>query len=1109
MNQSMLKTLSMKKIIRNWFLLAFVMILSTGLFAQNEKITLNIKAKPAKTILKEIEKQCTFTFIFSGSTINSGKITSLNVSNERLEDVLKLICKEINCEYSFAGKQIILAPANEVKDNSGAVKESRTANPLEIKGKVLDEKQLPLAGAVVMADGNNRIYAVADSRGEFSIKVPQGTVYLSVNIMGYDPQRVILIKGKSEYVISLIPKAVDLSEVVVVGYGTTTVRDLTGSIASINSKDIANRNVIDATSLMQNMAAGVQVSQSTGKPGEAVRVRVRGATSLTGSNEPLYVIDGVPMDDKSPLNGISPVDIETIDILKDASAAAIYGSRAANGVVIVTTRRGRLDQKASFSFNYSGSTDVQIENFRLLEGDEFRSFVTDIAQKTLLVNPSNSTAISLLNPTSGALRTASTNWFNEVKQPAARHNFDLSASGGTKTNNYFISASVMDQMGMVKGDELRRYNARVNFDVNITPKLKIGTRNSASYSKSEASGTSMFTAQGFRPDLPVYDENGGYFYLNSFNPVANLNKINSTDSYRFNGMIYGELEIIKDLILKSSLAGTVDFGYNYSFTPSYLNTSKDAFASERNSRYSKTVFDNTLSYKKEINDRNYFDAMVGISFENSASISSYLAKSKFALDEIYTNVSSGTNFSSASSTATGRGLQSSFVRANYRFDDKYLATFSARYDGSSMFGVNNRFGFFPSAAIAWRINKESFLKDIKEINDLKVKISAGKTGVQNMSEYANRNLYSSGEYMDIPGIYHSQLSNDDITWERSTQYDASVDFALFDYRLSGSFGVYRKDTEDLIWSYAFPSTMAVGSIYMNVGAVRNLGVELSVKGVAIDKNDLKLELSINIASNKNRVTSLVPQGAVVNSSGTTVQGSGNEVLAVGYPMGSFFGYEYNRIIKDIATITELNNLAKAKGLTYYDGNALYPGHLEYRDMNDDGTITVTDRTIIGSPDPDLFGGMTASLTWKRFNLFANFGYQLGGSKIYGKAFQNLPNQLTGLVDFNLYNRWSPENPDAVIPASYIGEGVARLNRLAIFDASYFRLQDFRVTYDIPKINNVNIQGQVYISATNLFTITSYPGVDPATVNTFGNYGGNYESSYPGLRTFSFGLKLNF
>jgi len=1105
----MFKTLSMKKLIKHCLMLVCVMTLTVNLYSQNEKITLNIEGKPVRVILKEIEKQCSFTFVFSGSTINSDKITSIKVNNERLEDLLKIICKEINSEFSFVGKQIILAPSKETPSKDNLRRDSEIAKSIEIKGRVLDERDLPLTGAVVTVDGNNRFFSVSDSKGEFNIKVNETAIYLTVNIMGYDIQRVILQKGKNNYEIKLLPKAIDLDEVMVIGYGTTTVRDLTGSIASINSKDISNRNVINATSLIQNMAAGVQVSQSTGRPGENVRVRVRGATSLTGSNEPLYVIDGVPMDDSFPLNGISPSDIESIDILKDASAAAIYGSRAANGVVIVTTKKGRPDEKASFSFNYFGSTDMQIENFRLLEGDEFRAYVTDIARKTLVVNPSNKTAISVLNPTSGALGSASTNWFNEVKQPAARHNFDISASGGTKTNNYFISASVLDQVGMVRGDDQKRYNARVNFDVNITPKLKIGTRNSASFTKSNASGTSMFTAQGFRPDLPVYDSNGGYFYLNSFNPVANLNRINRSESYRFNGLIYGELEIIKGLILKSSLAGTADFSYNYSFTPSYLNTSKNAFGSERNSKFSKTVFDNTLSYKREIDHRNYIDAVVGISFENSASRGSYLAKSKYALDEIYTNVASGTDFSSASSTASGRGLQSSFFRANYRFDDKYLATFSARYDGSSMFGVNNRFGFFPSVALAWRINKESFLKDIREINDLKLKISAGKTGVQNMSEYANRNLYTSGEYNDSPAILHSQLSNDNIRWERSNQYDAALDFALFGYRLSGTLGVYQKDTKDLIWSYAFPSTMAVGSIFMNIGSVRNRGIEMNIKGVVIDKEDLKLELSLNMAHNKNTVTSLVPQGAIVNSSGTTVHGSGSQILAVGYPMGSFFGYEYNGIIKDQQRITELNDLAKSKGNSYYDGNALYIGHLEYRDMNEDGIINTRDQTILGSPDPDLFGGLTAALTWKNFNLFANFGYQIGGKKLYGKALQNLPAQLTGLVDYNLYNRWSPDNPDAVIPATYLEEGVSRTNRLSIFDASYLRLQDLRITYTLPKMNFVNAQGQIYISASNLFTITSYPGVDPATVNTFGNYGGNYESSYPGLRTLSLGVKLNF
>ncbi len=1088
------------------FLIGF-MIINVNVWAQKEPVTLNINEKPFKTVLKEIERQCNFTFVFSASTINAGKIISINVKGEKLENVLQKICKENNCDFSFVGRQIILAPAKEVKPVSP--QESKEREILQISGTVLDDKQLPVTGAIIMADGKNRFFATTDVKGNFSLKLPAETMFLSTKCLGFENKVTSMEKGRSSYSIVLIAKSINLEGIVVIGYGTTSAKDLTGSISTINSKDLVNKNVINSTSLLQNMAAGVQVSQSTGKPGENVRVRVRGAASLTGSNEPLYVIDGIPMDDSSPLNGISPMDIESIDILKDASATAIYGSRAANGVVLVTTFKGKPDQKAKFSFNYFGSTDMQIKNFRLLDGDEFRAFVQEIARQTIVVNPSNNTAKSVLNPTSGALGTANTNWFNEIKQPAVRHNFDMSASGGGKNTTYYISASVTDQKGMVRGDELTRYNARVNLDANITPKFKIGTKSAVIYTISSESGSSMFSAQGFRPDLPVYDEDGSYYYLNTYNPVANLNIINTTDSYRFTGMLYGELEIIKDLILKSSLAGTIDFGYEYYFSPSYLSYYDEATASESNSKYSKTIFDNTLSYKRNITDKHYVDAMVGVSFENSASRGSYLSKSGFALDEIYTNVSSGTDFNSANSTASGRGLYSSFVRANYRYDDKYLATFSARYDGSSMFGENNRFGFFPSGALAWRISKEPFMKNVKFVNDLKLKISAGKTGVQNMSEYANRNLYSATSYFDKPAINHSQLANDNIRWEKSTQYDAAVDFTLLDFRLTGTLGVYRKDTKDLIWSYSFPSSMAVGSIYMNIGSVKNQGIELNLKGTVFNREDMKLELGFNIAHNGNKVVSLVSQGSVVNSSGTTVQGSGSQVLAVGYPMGSFFGYEYNSIIKNKERITELNAYAVQKGSSYYDGSALYVGQLEYTDSNGDGIINTKDQTILGSPDPDVFGGLTASFTYKHFNLFANFGYQLGGLKIYGKALQNLPAQLTGLVDYNLYNRWSPENPDATIPASYLEEGVSRMNRLQLFDASYFRLQDLRISYDLPKLKNLNVDGQIYISASNLFTLTSYPGVDPATVNNYSNYGGNYESSYPGIRTYSCGLKLNF
>lgn len=442
--------------------------------------------------------------------------------------------------------------------------------------------------------------------------------------------------------------------------------------------------------------------------------------------------------------------------------------------------------------------------------------------------------------------------------------------------------------------------------------------------------------------------------------------------------------------------------------------------------------------------------------------------------------------------------------------DRYLFTFTARYDGSSMFGSNNRYGFFPSGAIAWRLSQEDFLKDVRFIDDLKIRFSAGTTGTQNLTSFSNRDLYEAGSYNGRPAIIHSQVGNRDIRWEKSVLYDFGVDFSFFNYKLAGSIGGYIKNTNDLIWAYDFPSSSVGGSMSMNrnVGSVTNRGVEVNLTSHLIANKDWDLHLSFNLAHNKNKVTKLVAEGATQTAmKGVIVQGSSNQVLAEGYPMGAFLGYAHNGIIQSWDRVNELNAYAQELGQDYYNGNELKPGNQELVDMDGNGKIESYDRVIIGSPDPDVYGGFTADVRYKRFSLFANFGYQIGGQKLYNKAIQNLPGQLCGLIDYGLDDRWSPENPNATLPALYIGEGVPSFTDLELFDASFFRLQEVRLTYDLP-LGKV-VKGQVYLAATNLFTITSYPGTDPATVSTSSNYGGNYETStYPGFRSLSVGIKFN-
>lgn len=982
------------------------------------------------------------------------------------------------------------------------------AQNMKVSGLVVDENKEPLIGVTVTIP-NKSVGTVTSMDGRFQLSVPAGTKKLVFSYIGYQTLEVD-VNGKTDINVVLKQDAELLDEVVVVGYGTSAIKDLTGSVASVSAKQLENLNTPDISSMLQNLAAGVQVTQSTGRPGELVRVRVRGATSLTGSNEPLYVIDGVPVDGPEMLDAIAPSDIQSMDVLKDASAAAIYGSRAANGVVIVTTKKGREGSKPTVNFNYNSTVDTQIKNFRILYGDEWRETVTKFAKQTLVYDPSNEYAQDILNNAeTGIMGSANTNWFDEVKQPAWRHNVDFSVGGGTDKAKYMVSMSVLSQKGMVKGDDLERYNARISTEMNVLPILRFGVNATMSYTDQNTSGTSMFTAQGTRPDLPVYDDKGNYdMSTGSPNPVANTHKKNNSDIYRIIGTVYGEIDIWKGLKFRSSLSGNVQSNRNISFSPGFLRTDKKAYGSERHGLSYKTVFDNTLSFNHEFNRNHIVDAVVGVSFENYSSRSTSISANTFPDDNIYTNLGSAAVLSSVSNGYGASGLFSSFVRANYKLFDRYLFTFTGRYDGSSMFGSNNRYGFFPSGAIAWRISNESFMKDLTFIDDLKLRASAGTTGTQNLTNFSNRDLYEATSYRDQSAIIHSQVGNRDIRWEKSTQYDFGVDFSFLNHRLSGSLVGYIKNTDGLIWEYDFPSSTVGGSMNRNVGAVTNRGVEFNITGRVLQTDDWNLDLTLNLSHNKNKVTKLVQEGSTKNAMDNVIvhEGSSGQVLAVGYPMGAFFGYEYNGIIQNQERIDELNAYAKEKGETYYDGNTLKPGYLEIKDLNGDGKITIDDRVIIANPDPKFFGGFIGNLSYKRFTLFANFGYQVGGKKQYGKTLQNIPGQLTGLIDYGLNDRWSDDNKNAKYPALYIGDGVPRFTDMALHNASYLRLQEVRISYDLP-FRKV-IRGQVYVSSTNLFTISSYPGTDPATVNTTSNFGGNYETSYPGIRSFSVGLKFS-
>lgn len=987
-----------------------------------------------------------------------------------------------------------------------------------VKGVVTDETGQAMPGVAVVVKGTTTGTSTGID-GDFTLKVEANPV-LVFSFLGY---RSVEEKadGTEELKVVLLPELKKLDEVVVVGYGTTKIKDLTGSVASVGAAELEKTSAVNVASILEGKAAGVMVSTGAAKPGEPVRLRVRGATSLEGSNEPLYVVDGIPVEQEDMI-AINPTDIQSMDILKDASAAAIYGSRAANGVVLITTKRGRLSSKPQLGIHHYTGVDSEIRNFSILSGDEYRALMRQAAKNTLAVDSSNELAEGILN--GEKLMDENTDWYNLLSQTAVTNTTELSVRGGTDKVRYFASLGMTTQDGVLKGDDLKRYSGRLNFDWDVTSRLKFGTNISLSYTSQNEAGQGLWQIRQFRPDVPVYDEQGEYYKVggNTDNPVAKTEITNKTDDYRFTGTIFGELEVWKDLKFKSSLSVAKNIGYLSQYYPNFLEEGSGGGrykgkALESNSQSHRTLWDNTLSYKHEFNDNHALDAMVGVSFENSENRDFSATGTDFPMDEIMNNLGSAATPYGVSGANAGRGLLSSFGRVNYRLMDRYLFTFTGRYDGSSKFGSNNKFGFFPSAAFAWRINKENFMSGLPQLDELKLRVSAGVTGTQNIGDYNNKDLYGTNDFMGIPGITPMVLGNNDLKWETTKQYDIALDYALFNYRLSGTLAYYIKDTDDLLWWIAFPPSLAPFSgMYKNVGRVMNKGWEFSLKADILRDKAVKWDMTLNLAGNKNRVKSLIPEGAIEWSGIGNMHKGGSEVLAEGHPVGAILGYRSKGIFQSWEEIEQYNQYARrisGDNSKYYMGQDVKPGQVIYEDLNGDGIVNNKDREIIGNPEPVLFGGLSANVSWKRLSLYAMFNFSLGNERLYNNTIQNISGSLNNLLDYNLDNRWSPENPAARLPALYLDEPVERVSDLLVHDASYLKLANLRLQYELPVLFNSKFykSGQLYFSVSNVFTWTGYPGIDPAMAgSTTSNIGGNYDSAaYPGVRTYTAGLKLNF
>lgn len=1000
-----------------------------------------------------------------------------------------------------------------------------------ISGTVTSNDGLPLAGANVLFKGDTK-GATTGVDGKFSLAVPQGKNTLVVSYIGYIT-REIQVDGQTAIEVRLTEDQSELSNVVVIGYGTAKKSDLTGSVVSVRSEEL---KAVPATTLdqaLQGRAAGVQVTQISGKPGAETSIRIRGTSSINAGNEPLYVIDGMLVNSDggdvsvggtrgpriSPLSSINPSDIESIEILKDASATAIYGSRGANGVVLITTKRGKSG-RGTLSFETYFAQQQVANKLKLLNAGQFADLVNDAKiaanQTPVYVNPPN--------------LGKGTDWQDELFRIAPMANYQLSFSGGDDKTKYAISGSFFDQKGIIENSNFKRYTFRANLDRKVTDKLTVG--NTFTYSRLNSRGVLTNAGQIvpgvvtssllFNPVLPVYDStvNGGYTFENDRgkvlgNPIAEAKEYTSTTILsRVLGNVYAQYNFSKELSFKTTFGIDAFNNEENSFGPNFLKRTQASNGEASLGRTSGLTWlnENTFNFNKTFNSRHNLNALAGFTLQQFQNEKVFLYAFDFPDNRTgYHNIAAGLKPQKPSNSESAWSMVSYLGRINYTLDNKYLFTVTGRVDGSSKFSEGRKYGFFPSAAFAWRVSSEDFMQDINAINDLKFRVSYGVIGNQAIPPYGSLALvgpYGEGVFNSANGseVYTGNepisFANNRLKWESTKQFDVGFDLALLKSRINLTVDYYKKKTYDLLLSTPIPLTTGFTTTLLNIGNIENHGIDIDLRTKNLT-GKLEWTSGLNFSINRNRVTNL-------NSQTDIPLEVGGLILRQGEPIGTFFGYHFDGIYQSDAE-------AAAGPLLFNSPTHSRAGDRKYRDTNKDGIVDVGDREIIGNANPKFTAGLTNSLYFHNFE----FSFFFQGS--YGNYIANLNN--LDLLNFNGQNnvlaeaglnRWTPENPSNKYPRALAAgsndQGV--LSTAIIEDASYLRLKNITLGYNLPSkvVSKVKMSNlRVYASATNLWTLTNYSGYDPEA-NTFGQSTtliGIDLGGYPQSKVFQIGLSASF
>lgn len=1025
---------------------------------------------------------------------------------------LLLHCKEtidkICCPVAVLGLLIIMTvPALETTAGSSPLNSTGVEQvTFSVSGRVTSqEDNTGIPGVNVIVKGT-AMGTVTDVDGRYSLEVQDENSTLVFSYVGLVTQEVS-IAGRKIIDVVLAQDNVQLSEVIVVGYGTSRKKDLTGSVARVSAEDVSALPLYNVEQALNGRAAGVTVQQNSGTPGGRLEVRVRGGNSMIGSNDPLYVVDGIAM--TGAVDYLNPSDIESIDVLKDASATAIYGSRGANGVVIITTKRGDKSQAGKIEISSYYGVQQEIKRYEMLDAVEFATVANERAKNDGIAPFFDMDTVS--NP--------GYDWQDLVFRTAQIQSHTITFSGGSKSTRYSFSTNYFKQDGILLNTGVQRGNMRFNMDHEVNKLVNVGFNvtlarrevgqlevdngglGSSIYVDAMAMPPTLngpFDSQGnlYQIDqMPEYD----YVSLDVRNPYYYVNLKNRTLANTVLANTYVELNLHPDLKFKSTFGLEYTNSINEQFNPviykGELGLGRDGY-----SYLSSFLNENILTYSKSIGSGHKLNLIGG--FTTQSSLSRSVSAGATGLSNNATenyDLAGASIISAPTGTYSDWKLLSWLGRVNYSLKDKYLLTASVRTDGSSRFGAGNKWATFPSAALGWRVSEEPFLNGVEVIDDLKIRASYGITGNTALSPYQSLDRLSSvrvvqGNKTDQVGYMPSALANKDLRWETTNQIDIGFDLAVLKNRIGLTFDYYKKNTHNLLASVPLPPSIGFGSSLKNIGQIENKGIEVALNAIILDRA-FKWDLAGQLSTNKNKIVELAGDSDLFGSTASHPFNATINIAREGYPMGVFFG-----LLED--------------GL---DSNGL----VKYKDVDGNGTVNSLDRVILGTPYPDFTYGLNSTMSFKNFDLNVFFQGVHGRDLFWETAGVNLNSFQRGMNQFkDLYgNYWTQENPDpnAKYPKISSATSVQPSDRY-VYDASYLRLKLVRLSYNVP-VQNIGwlTKAQIYVAGTNLLTFTDYPGLDPE-VNTLGSDSnvigtrlrvGLDDSAYPNAKVYTMGLNLSF